>query len=145
MNPYIYDLNTYTKATTAVTSLNDGNAIDIFPLSGYEDSESPFLLYWWMPGILTKEGYFIRSDFVRYHIMDTDADRGFKIQEALIERLNKGDNIQGLIASTEYRTLSIFLLRSGTGAFNAGLGSPREREGFYEFQLNFQIEYVPLV
>jgi hypothetical protein len=142
-DPYIFDVNTYIQADAAITELA-GGTIPIYPLVGYEQTVAPFILYWWMPGIFDVGLYGVNVDSIRYHILDTDAERGFKLQRALKNRLNKADNIQGQIASSEGRALWCIEMLSGTGAFNAGLGSPGEREGFYEFQLNFQIGYAPL-
>ena len=141
--PYIFDVNTYVKGDPTITALA-GEEIKIYPLVGYEESDSPFILYWWMPGNMSRDMYFVRVDYLRYHVLDIDAERGLKVQEALLDRLNLGDTIQGLVPSDTARILWAVELRSGTGAFNAGLGAPREREGFYEFQLNFEIGYVPL-
>lgn len=147
MKPYIFDVNKYIQSDEVlreISSIDGREGIPIYPLVGYEDSESPFILYWWIPGTLDKERYFVNVDFMRYHIVDVDADRGMRIVQRLSEILNKGDDIQGLISSEDGRALWSVLLRSGVGAFNAGLGAPREREGFYEFQLNFEVGYVPL-
>lgn len=144
MNPFIFDINTYVKADSTVTALA-GRAIPIRPLVGVEDDVDPFILYWWLPSIVSIDEYFINQDTFRYHILDKDAERGMRIQQAVRERLNLANNIQGKIPSTTGRVLWLAELRSGTGAFSAGLGSPKEREGFYTLQLNFQVGYVPLV
>jgi hypothetical protein len=143
MDPFIFDINTYVKADTLTTTLA-GGPITIRPLVGIETDAAPFILYWWLPSIVSTDSYFINHDIFRYHILDTDAERGMRIQQAVRERLNKANTIQGSIASATGRILWISELRSGTGAFNAGLGAPKEREGFYTFQLNFEMGYVPL-
>jgi len=144
MSAYIFDINSYVESDPAIKALNGGVNIDVYPLVGYEQTTAPFLLYWWMPGVFDVELYGVNVDSIRYHILDTNAERGFNIQRALKNRLNRGDAIQGQIPSNEGRALWCVQLASGTGAFNAGLGSPTEREGFYEFQLNFQIGWAPL-
>jgi hypothetical protein len=141
--PYIFDINTYLKSDATMQALV-GGVPKIYPLVGYEESESPFFLYWQMPGNVSRELFFVRCDYIRYHILDRDAARGMRISEQMLNVLNKGDEIQGLISSSSARVLWMVELRSGTGAFNAGLGAPKEREGFYEFQLIFEVGYVPL-
>jgi hypothetical protein len=136
---YIYDINNIIKTDTTLKTLAGDVTTNVvmYPTVGYEDTEPPFILYWFFPGIMEKELYFVRVDQIQYTIYDTDSDRCYNMGQRVIDIMNKGDSIAGTIPSSIGRALWSFLIR-------ARQDSPIQREGFYAYELLFEVGYVPL-
>jgi hypothetical protein len=136
---YIYDINTKVKTDATLKTLAGTPTTDIvlYPAVGYEDTNPPFMLYSFFPGIKEKELYFVRVDHLQYIIFDTDSDRCYNMAQRVVDLLNKGDSIAGTIPSTIGRVLWMFLIRGRQD-------NPLQREGFYSYELLFEVGYVPL-
>ena len=131
----IYDINAYIQEDTDVLTEAGVDELTIFPAVGYETDVSPIITYFWFPGIMSVESFFINVSRFLYRILDTDSDRAFRIGKVIIEKLNKADTIQGVIPSDDYVPKWCYLRRSDNGG-------PMEREGYYFLELEFEIGYV---
>lgn len=118
--------------------------IEIVPLSGYENTEAPFIIYNEYPGTQSEEQFFLRISNVVYTIMDNDLSRAKDIEYQLEQFLNVGDFVAD-IKSRETSPYSSGPLRYRltTVRLVAGSGSaPVEREGFIPLVRNFRVVYL---
>lgn len=143
MSELVYDVNTAIKAMLDWDSLNDGTIPDFIPLTGYEDTEPPFILYSTVPKVVSNEKYFQSKDIFRYYVYDNSFDRMYAISTALKGALNVTsdsglDILKSYIpATSEHRILySVFK--------NAISYGPIEREGFLYRANEFEVCYVEL-
>lgn len=137
----VYDLNAVISAGADWATLNAGTTPEILPLSGYADSEPPFIIYSWIPTIVSAEKYFQQKMLVRYFVYDNDIDRMNAIVEEMKDLLNKGDDLDSIRSlvpvGSNYRILWSIL--------SGGMpGIPLEREGFAFSSVEFEVGYILL-
>lgn len=133
MGLLIYDINDYVKNTLPAPY----TGINIFPMVGYSEVAPPFMLYFWLPSKVNVESFYIRRDFIFYHIYDTDAARLFDITNEMEKIFNVADNIQGQVPSATNRVMWSEW-RGGTPT------APITDEGFYKMSFEIWIGYVPI-
>lgn len=129
----VYDINTYLKNDTTIQTLA-GKTMNFFPVVATDGEPAPFVVYFYNPMVSNVETYWQRSDYIKYSIFDTDADRLFKISERFIDLLSIGDGVakQNGITSTTVRILSSVMTGSS-------LIAPLEINGWYRMNLDFKI------
>jgi len=136
-----------TALNTYFTSLGDPyDKIDIYPLSAYEDTPAPFIVYFEYPGTQNDEQYFLKVSNVVYYIYDNDISRMKNIGWKLDRFLNVGDNIGQIISymnlPSEYGEIRYRLTTSRKVA--GSMLPPIEREGFAMQSLNFRMVYTDM-
>lgn len=138
-----FELNTAVKAKfTALGS--PYSLVEFLPLSGYEDTQAPFVIFREFPGTLSEEKFFVSVANVVYVIYDNDIARMTDIAYELERFLNVGDKVEGIksLLSVPYGT-GTYRYRLTTSRKVSGNQSPAiEREGFSSTTLNFRVTYV---
>jgi hypothetical protein len=114
---------------------------DFIPITGYDDSEGPFVLYSFLTKTESDEVYWIYEETIRFYVYDTSIDRMWAISRALKEYLNVGDDVEQLKSDipsdSRYRILLSKLFTSMTMP-------PIERDGFVSTVNEFKVKYVLL-
>lgn len=124
------------------------STVRFFPLSAYETTQAPFIVYNEYFGTQNEEQFFLKISNVIYTIYDNDISRMKDIAYYIEKFLNVGDmieDIKSLIdppyysyygdSSTRFRITTCRLV-------SGGLTPPVEREGFAAYQLNFRVVYL---
>jgi len=137
----VYDINSVISGGVDWNAVNAGTTPEITPVYAYADSEPPFIIYSWIPAVVSTEKYFQQIMMIRYFVYDNNFDRMNEIVEAMKDLLNKADdldNIRTLVpVASKYRILWSVL--SGGSP-----GPPLEREGFGFSSIEFEIGYILL-
>jgi len=119
--------------------------IQFFPLSAYDTSKPPFIVFFDYEGTLNEEQYFIKISNVIYYIYDNDISRMKDIAYQLERFMSVGDKVQGIRAalSAPSENYGDFRYRLVNSRKTAGaVFPPIEREGFASQSLNFRVVYV---
>jgi len=141
MSELVYGVNTALKNMIDWDTLNDGTVPDFLPITGYENTTAPFVLYSIVPRVVSNEKYFQAKDGFRYYVYDTNIDRMWAISRAIRDALNvtSDEGLETLKAALpgdcEFRILWSVLRHS------ISFG-PAEREGFANTANEFEIAYV---
>ena len=132
----VYDVNTRVKNDATVISIA-GKTMNFFPVVATGNESAPFVTYLYQPRVPDVEQYWLRCDYIRYSIFDTDAARLFALSERFIAILSIGDLVAQTngIVNTEVRNLSSYMVGSS-------LAAPIEKEGWYRMNLDFKIKNV---
>jgi hypothetical protein len=132
----VYDVNTRVKNDATVISIA-GKTMNFFPVVATGNEPAPFVTYLYQPRVPDVEQYWLRCDYIRYSIFDTDAARLFALSERFIAILSIGDLVAQTngIVNTEVRNLSSYMVGSS-------LAAPIEKEGWYRMNLDFKIKNV---
>lgn len=124
------------------------NGTPFIPLSGYETSAVPFIIYTQLDGTLGEERFFMRVANIIYTIYDNDISRMKDIAYQMDLFLNVGDRV-GEIKSLLYTpydgTSSLSDLRYRIEGVRRVAGNPQppiEREGFASYTLNYRVVYL---
>ncbi len=138
------ELNTAVEAHLSTLGSYYPN-VELLPLSGYEDTKVPFIIYFEYPGSQNDEQFFLRVSNVIYYIYDTDISRMKDVGYQLEQFLHVGDNVQpikSLIAppSVDYGDLRYRITTSRL--VSGSVAPPIEREGFAYKSLNFRVVYL---
>jgi len=131
---FLFDINTYIKADATLLSLSEKSAIEIFPMVGYAESVPPIILYWYYPGIVSKELPWFNKDMIKYTVLDNDAERLIKMGNRLQDLLSSSDSVK--IPSTTSSGKWGALLRGSTHPPAA------QRDGFMRYELLFEMAWV---
>lgn len=136
ISPAIYDLNSFIKANSELESIA-GRSLEFYPIIGYGEEQTPFVVYLANPNIPSLEAFWNRYDSVTYIIYDSDIDRIFKLTEKFLNLLSKGDEISqpGGATGTSVRILSTYFVDSE-------LEEAIEKDGWFRMTLNFILYYV---
>lgn len=131
---FIYDINTYLKADTTLIALSGKSSLSIYPMIGYENDQPPIILYWYYPGIYSKEMPWFNKDVIKYQVLDSNADRMFAM----------GRRIQDLLSNSYASKIPS---TTSSGKWGALLkGSTHEpfaqRDGFMKYELVFEIAWI---
>lgn len=124
------------------------NGIPIIPLSGYNTTESPFIIYTQFDGVRDEERFFILIANVIYTIYDNDISRMKEIAYQMDQFLNVGDHIDEIksLLYTPYEgTSNLADLRYRITTIRRAGGNPgatSEREGFSSYMLNYRVTYL---
>jgi len=114
---------------------------DFIPITGYDDSTAPFILYSFITKTESDDQYYFYTDTMRFYVYDTSIDRMWAISRALKEYLNVGDDVEGIKSQipndSRYRIVFSKLFSSLTMP-------PIEREGFVSTVNEFKVKYVLL-
>jgi hypothetical protein len=134
----IYSINDYLQNDNDLLTTSDQDSIIFRPFLGSDDDAAPIFLYQYNPDIKSQDQYYIHTDSVWYTVLDTDVDRGFNLQNIIINILNKADRIQETAIDDTfgrllYSTLSRTIQRQ-----------PSTVEGYYQLSALFEICWVPL-
>lgn len=129
----VYDINTYLKNDTTIQTIA-GKTMNFFPVVATDGEPAPFVVYFYNPMVSNVESYWLRYDYVKYSIFDTDVDRLFRLSERFVDLLSIGDGVakSGGITSSTVRILS----SKQTGS---SLVAPLEINGWYRMNLDFRI------
>jgi len=141
------ELNTAVKAKFQTLG-SPYNAIKFIPLSAYENTTAPLIIYTEFPGTFNDEQFFMSVSNVVYSIYDNNISRMKDIAYQLNKFLNVGDRLdevksyltvpyQGVSGETAYRYRI-----TGCRQVSGSAVAPPEREGFSVQTLNFRITYV---
>lgn len=139
------ELNTALKSH--FQSLSDPTLanIKIFPLSAYDETTAPFILYFEYSGTLSEEQWFIKVANVMYYVYDNDISRMKDIAYQIEKFFNVGDDVDEIKALVSTPGASYGSLRYRLTNSRKVSGStlpPVEREGFAAQMLNFRVVYV---
>jgi hypothetical protein len=129
----VYDINTYLKNDATIQTIA-GKTMNFFPVVATDGDPAPFVVYFYNPMVSNVESYWLRYDYVKYSIFDTDVDRLFRLSERFVDLLSIGDGVakSGGITSDTVRILS----SKQTGS---SLIAPLEINGWYRMNLDFRI------
>ena len=132
----IYDVNSRLIGDATLISLA-GKTMSFFPVIATNNEAAPFVTYLYQPRVPDVEQYWMRCDYIRYSIFDTDASRLFSLSERIINLLSIGDQVgqSGGISPSEVRPLASYMVGSS-------LAAPIEKEGWYRMNLDFKIKNV---
>ena len=132
----VYDVNTRVRGDATLISLA-GKTMSFFPVVATSGEAAPFVTYLYQPQVPNVEQYWVRCDYIRYSIFDTDASRLFALSERIINLLSIGDQVaqSGGIVPSEVRPLCSYMVGSS-------LAAPIEKEGWYRMNLDFKIKNV---
>jgi hypothetical protein len=139
------EINTALKAHFNTFSGNVYKNIKIFPLSAYDETDAPFIVYYEYAGTQSEEQWFLKISNVMYYVYDNDISRMKDISHEIDKFLNVGDNVSGIrgkitVPSSTYGSLRYNLKTSRKVA--GSVLAPMEREGFASQMLNFRMVYV---
>lgn len=140
-NELIYDVIHALKENLSWSTLNAGNIPEFVPITGYDDSTPPFVLYSFISRMEDDERYYFLNDTLRFYVYDNDIDRMWAISRAIREYLNIGDDVNGLKGDipTDSRYRIVF-----SGLVSAIAMPPIEREGFASTVNEFRMKYLLL-
>lgn len=130
-------INNCLATDATLVSLSGKQSLDIYPNKGYDDDVSPIIIYFWLPGVMNVDQYWMRQDSVLYRIVDTDAERCFAMGNRIIELLAQSTSPRTTIQSNLYVVKWIKFVDSQNL-------NPEQYEGFYHLSLKFDIIYVKL-
>ena len=120
--------------------------IEILPLSGYQDTASPFLIYTEFPSTVSDEKFYQRVSNVVYTIHDNDIARMLDIEWQMMSFLNVGDRLDTFktFLSSPYTSPDPLRYRINFMRLQGGGMSPSrtEREGRASLSLNLKIVYL---
>lgn len=131
----VYDMNTYLQSDTTLKTLTGKDPLFIEPATGYSEEVPPVILWWYYPGIATRDIPGWRLDRVVYMILDSDSNRCLSVGERIVSLLDK-QRIMPAIASSANTAKSCLLVY---GNFEG----PAIREGWYRYKIEFQVSWVP--
>lgn len=132
----VYDINTYLKNDSTLQTLA-GKTMNFFPVVATDNEQAPFVVYFYNPMVPNVNAFWLRDDYIRYSIFDTDVDRLFKISERIIDILSVGSCVARQDGITS-NTVRIMASRQ-TGS---SLSAPLEINGWYRMNLDFKITAV---
>lgn len=124
------------------------NTIKFFPLSAYETTTSPFIVYSQFDGVRDEERFYLKIANVIYVIYDNDISRMKDIAYEMDNFLSVGDSvdeIKSLLYTPYYGTSSLSDLRYRITTIRRASGNPSEpaeREGFASYLLNYRVTYL---
>lgn len=133
MGVSVYDVNTYLIDDSTLANIA-GKTMSFFPVVAPSSESAPFVVYYYQPMVPDVESYWMRCDYVRYSIFDSDAERLYSLGERLMELLTIGDLVSasGGITANNVRALSSYQVGSS-------ITNPIEKEGWYRLNLDFKI------
>lgn len=137
----VYDVNEVIKAGVDWSTVNGGTTPEIMPLLGYSDSEAPFIVYSWIPSIVSNEKFFQQKMLIRYFVYDNNIDRMNAIVEEIRLLMNKADDLDSIRSLVPVGSDYRILWSVATGGLP---GIPLEREGFSFSSIELEIGYVLL-
>jgi hypothetical protein len=117
----------------------------VFPLSAYDDTKAPFILFFEDQGTLNEEQWFMRVSNIIYYIYDNDISRMKDISHTIDKFLNVGDNVQAITSKIEPPSVNYGEQRYRLVTCRKVAGSmfpPAEREGFATQMSNFRVVYL---
>jgi hypothetical protein len=138
------ELNTALK-THLTSSLAYGAEINVFPLSAYDQTTAPFILYFEDQTTLSDEQWFVKTSNVMYYVYDNNISRMKDIAHVIDRFFNVGDEISGIRSkfSSPGADYGSYRYRLVSSRKIAGSGFPPiEREGFAAQMLNFRVVYL---
>lgn len=138
------ELNTALKAKLLALG-SPYSTIELLPLSGYEATASPFIIYSEFPGTMSEEKFFMAVSNVIYVIHDNDISRLKDIAYEIDKFLNVGDRVETVksLLSSPYSGAQPLRYRMTTiRKVGGGTVPPTEREGRASMSLNFRIVYM---
>lgn len=137
----IYDIIAAIKENLDWDALNDGNVPEFIPITGYADTQAPFVLYSFISRMEDEERYYILNDTLRFYVYDSNIDRMWAISRALRTYLNVSDDVVTLKdqipEDSQFRIVNSCLVSSMTMP-------PTERDGFVNTVNEFRVKYVLL-
>lgn len=139
------ELNTALKAYFLQENESASKNIKIFPLSAYDETAAPFILYFEYSGTQSEEQWFLKVANVMYYVYDNDISRMKNIAHQIEQFFNVGDNVQNIknlisVPNASYGPLRYRLTNSRK--VSGSVLPPVEREGFAAQMLNFRVVYV---
>lgn len=139
------ELNTALKAHFLAENESASKNIKIFPLSAYDETTAPFILYFEYAGTQSEEQWFLKISNVMYYIYDNDISRMKNVAYQIEQFFNVGDNVEDIKAlistpNDNYGPLRYRLTNSRK--VSGSVLPPIEREGFAAQMLNFRVVYV---
>jgi hypothetical protein len=138
------EINTAIKDYFATLGAPYSN-IPFLPLSAYDQTEAPFILYFEYQETFNDEQWFLKNSNLMYYIYDNNISRMKDIAHKLDLFLNVGDNVQGIVAQIEAPNEEYGQLRyrlRGSRKIAGSAFPPPEREGFASQMLNFRVVYL---
>jgi hypothetical protein len=124
------------------------NNIKFFPLSAYQETEAPFIVYTQFDGTRSEEQFFLSIANVIYTVYDNDISRMKDVVYEMDNFLNVGDHvgeIKSLLYTPYSGTSSLSDLRYRIEGVRRVGGSPLpplEREGFSSYAVNYRVVYL---
>ena len=121
------------------------SSIPIIPLSAYDQTVAPFIVYMEYSGTQSEEQWFLRISNIMYYIYDNNISRMKDIARQIDFFLNVGDNVQDIKENmtTPSPSYGEFRYRLTNSRKIAGsMEPPIEREGFAMQMLNFRVVYL---
>lgn len=121
------------------------SSVTIHPLSAYENTQAPFIVYFEYEGTLSEEQYFIKVTNLIYYIYDNNISRMKDIAYQLDLFMNVGDKVSGIkeALSAPSSSYGDYRYRLANCRKTAGATFPPiEREGFSSQSLNFRAVYL---
>lgn len=114
--------------------------LKIMPVTGYNDSDLPFVLYYEFPVNSDPEKYWLRKSVVRYTAFDVDVSVCMDVSIEIEKYLNIGDDVATIhgditYVDPEYRLQSISYSGGGLNV------PPSIRDGFYPVSAEFDMVY----
>jgi len=114
---------------------------EFIPITGYDDTVAPFILYSFISRMEDIERYYISVDNLRFYVYDNNIDRMWAVSRAIRNYLNVGDDIETLKgdipSDSQFRVLNSALV-------SALSLPPIERDGFVCTVNEFKVKYVLL-
>lgn len=138
------ELNTALKSNLA-SKLSYGSGISVFPLSAYDQTTAPFILYFEDQSTLSDEQWFVKTSNVMYYVYDNDISRMKDIAHVIDKFFNVGDDVSNIRSkfSSPGSGYGKYRYRLVSSRKIAGSGfPPLEREGFAAQMLNFRVVYL---
>lgn len=129
----VYDVNARLADDNTLANIA-GKTMDFFPVVAPSNESAPFVVYYYQPMVPDVEQYWMRCDYIRYSIFDSDASRLYSIAERIMEILTVGDLVSQTngIEADEVRALSSYQIGSS-------ITNPIEKEGWFRMNLDFKI------
>jgi hypothetical protein len=139
------ELNTALKAYFLAENYPASRNIKIFPLSAYDETSAPFILYFEYSGTQSEEQWFLKVANVMYYVYDNNISRMKDIAYQIEQFFNVGDNVENIKQLISPPNESYGGLRYRLTNSRKASGSvlpPAEREGIAAQMLNFRMVYV---
>lgn len=139
------EMNTALKAHFAASTDPVMKNIKIFPLSAYDETTAPFILYFEYSGTQSEEQWFLKVSNVMYYVYDNNISRMKDIAYEIEQLFNVGDNVEDIkdLISAPSATYGNFRYRlTNSRKVSGSTLPPVEREGFAAQMLNFRVVYV---
>jgi hypothetical protein len=139
------ELNTALKAHLDSLDNSMYHNIKVFPLSAYDETKAPFILYLEYSGTQSEEQFFLRVSNIMYYVYDNNISRMKDIAYEIDKFFNVGDDISQIcdkitVPSQSYGNLRYRLTNSRK--VSGSVLPPAEREGFAAQMLNFRVVYL---